>query len=223
VIVTEEELRGAWRNGRGALPEFAPGTRFTPAAKDFLASLGIRDRSADSAAGLSAKPKAGPGAQSAPGQFPGASGAEPGAPSFSPKDGRIDLRPEEGKRLILTAVDMDGFIAARPQSIVIHPGVTVTDAARDRLRGAGIRLVPFAEGRCEPAIQAAKADRVIQAATATPSPASPASVPAGAPKPQAEDKRELFLAAKTMIMARLGDRADEALVEAVLGRVIAAL
>jgi hypothetical protein len=40
MIFTEEELRQAWRNGSGELPEFPPGTRFTPAALDFLSALG---------------------------------------------------------------------------------------------------------------------------------------------------------------------------------------
>jgi hypothetical protein len=36
MVITEEELRQAWQNGRGRIPDFPPGTRFTPAALDFL-------------------------------------------------------------------------------------------------------------------------------------------------------------------------------------------
>lgn len=36
MIVTESELRELWRDGKQALPSFPPGTRFTPAAQDFL-------------------------------------------------------------------------------------------------------------------------------------------------------------------------------------------
>jgi ethanolamine utilization cobalamin adenosyltransferase len=35
-IITEAELREMWQAGRGAIPTFPPGTRFTPAARDFL-------------------------------------------------------------------------------------------------------------------------------------------------------------------------------------------
>jgi hypothetical protein len=36
MVVTEAELREMWRNGRQALPAFPPGTRFSPAALDFI-------------------------------------------------------------------------------------------------------------------------------------------------------------------------------------------
>jgi hypothetical protein len=36
MVVTESELREMWRDGRYALPAFPPGTRFSPAALDFL-------------------------------------------------------------------------------------------------------------------------------------------------------------------------------------------
>ena len=36
MIVTEAELRELWRDGRNALPAFPAGTRFSPAALDFL-------------------------------------------------------------------------------------------------------------------------------------------------------------------------------------------
>jgi hypothetical protein len=36
MIITESELRELWRSGRQALPAFPPGTRFSPAAQDFL-------------------------------------------------------------------------------------------------------------------------------------------------------------------------------------------
>ncbi len=35
-VITEVELRELWQNGRGQLPPFAPGTRFSAAANDFL-------------------------------------------------------------------------------------------------------------------------------------------------------------------------------------------
>ena len=36
MVITESELREMWRDGRNPLPPFPPGTRFTPAAQDFL-------------------------------------------------------------------------------------------------------------------------------------------------------------------------------------------
>lgn len=45
MIITESELRELWQNGRGKLPPFPPGTRFSAAAQDFLKAqqLEIRD------------------------------------------------------------------------------------------------------------------------------------------------------------------------------------
>jgi len=36
MVITESELRELWRDGRNPLPPFPPGTRFSPAAQDFL-------------------------------------------------------------------------------------------------------------------------------------------------------------------------------------------
>jgi len=36
MVVTEIELRELWRDGRQPLPAFLPGTRFSPAAQDFI-------------------------------------------------------------------------------------------------------------------------------------------------------------------------------------------
>lgn len=48
MFITESELRELWRDGKGALPVFPPGTRFSPAALDFLKThkLEIRFESA---------------------------------------------------------------------------------------------------------------------------------------------------------------------------------
>jgi ethanolamine utilization cobalamin adenosyltransferase len=35
-VITESELRELWQNGRGQLPAFPPGTRFSASAQDFL-------------------------------------------------------------------------------------------------------------------------------------------------------------------------------------------
>jgi hypothetical protein len=36
MVITEIELREMWRDGRHLLPAFPPGTRFSPAAQDFI-------------------------------------------------------------------------------------------------------------------------------------------------------------------------------------------
>lgn len=36
MVITEIELREIWRDGRHSLPAFPPGTRFSPAAQDFI-------------------------------------------------------------------------------------------------------------------------------------------------------------------------------------------
>jgi ethanolamine utilization cobalamin adenosyltransferase len=43
-IITESELRELWQNGRGQIPPFPPGTRFSAAAQDFLKSNQISVR-----------------------------------------------------------------------------------------------------------------------------------------------------------------------------------
>lgn len=173
MIITEAELREAWQNGRGTLPEFPQGTRFTPAARDFIASLGA----AGAAAGT-------------PGQ---AATDTLACGQAVAGDGSMELHSTDGRRLIITSVDVDGIVEARPQSLVVHPDVTITDAARERLRNAGIRVLPFVEKKAT-------------------------EVPADAAVDEA-----LFGAAKRAIMAKLEGRADEALVEAVLRRVLASL
>lgn len=43
-VVTESELREWWQNGRGRLPAFPAGTRFSAAAQDFLRAHGLEAR-----------------------------------------------------------------------------------------------------------------------------------------------------------------------------------
>ena len=67
-VFTESELREMWQNGRGYLPPFPPGTRFSPAAQDFLATHALEVQFEDTpsvAAGIT-----GPAAWDKPGSFP---------------------------------------------------------------------------------------------------------------------------------------------------------
>jgi len=234
VIVTEEELREAWKNGRGALPEFPPGTRYTPAAKDFLAS-----RAASSAC---AKPGIADAAVFGAGTERGDSPIRATMAGASTA-ARMDLRAEGGKRLILTTDDLDDILRAAPSEIVIHPSATVTDAARERLGKAGIRLLPFVEKRKiaaeDVAHNASSVSTAPRAALASAPAARSGSVAAATTEralctvraeesPQASKASraasdELFLEAKKAVMQRLGARVDEAVVDAVLRRVISGL
>src|SRR6266849_5190123 len=49
MVVTESELREMWREGRHLLPAFPPGTRFSPAAQDFIKDHRLEIRFADPA------------------------------------------------------------------------------------------------------------------------------------------------------------------------------
>ncbi len=187
MIITEAELREAWDNGRGSLPDFPPGTRFTPSAKDFLAAHG---------------PQAG-----AP-HAPSAASPAPAPPCAAAADpARRELTSPTGMRLILTATDVDDLVAAGPITLVVHPNVTVTDAARERLGKAGIRILPWVEPR-----------------TAVPLPAAPLqALPASAQASPAPAPADLAPRIKSAVMARLGGSVDEAVVDAVIRRVLASL
>ena len=143
----------------------------------------------------------------------------------------MELRGEGGKRLIVTAEDVDGLVRSHPETVVVHPSATVTDAARERLRNAGIRVIPFTERKPEPA------EPISHNATAQPPSAADAALArerraaaeglataAGrSATPLSPDKEELFRKAKPAIMARLQGLADEAVVDAVLRRVLGSL
>ena len=49
MVVTESELREMWRDGRNQLPSFPPGTRFSPAAQDFIKDQRLEIRFAEPA------------------------------------------------------------------------------------------------------------------------------------------------------------------------------
>ena len=140
----------------------------------------------------------------------------------------MELRGEGGKRLIVTAEDVDGIVRGRLETVVVHPSATVTDAARERLRNAGIRVIPFTEKKPEPA------EPISHNATAQPPSAADATLArerraaaatsqCRTPAPLSPDQEELFRKAKPAIMARLSGLADEAVVDAVLRRVLASL
>lgn len=227
MVITEEELREAWRNGQGRLPDLPPDARLTPAARDFLTARGLcPGHGAATCVGREACPTSARGAgYGAQGDI-AAVGAWLQGAGATATGGRMELRGEGGKRLIVTAEDVDDIVRGRPDTVVVHPNATVTDAARERLRNAGIRVIPFTEKRQGPA------EPISHNATAQPPSAADAALARGrraaaaaahAPAPLSPDKEELFRKAKPAIMARLSGLADEAVVDAVLRRVLASL
>lgn len=168
MLITEAELREYWQNGRGQIPAFPPGTRFTPSAQDFLKSQGL--------------------AQGAEQVSP----ALPAAAQVSQPD--LTLQSPPGRRLIITAQEVDSFIPPGMQKVILHPSVTLTDAAREKLRAAGVRIVPYIE-----------------------------SVPSPSPAQPAVGDDALFNQVKSAVLARLDAPVDEAVLDAVLRKVLASL
>ncbi len=166
MVITEEELRQAWQNGRGRIPSFPPGTRFTPAALDFLK---VRE----------------PGVLQACAPAP--------APVRTSAERRV-LQAPKGQRLIFTAADVAELMAGAAV-LVVHPSVTVTHAALELLRKAGVRVIPYVEPAC--------------AAPEVPIPAA------------ADD--ETLRKVRQAVLARLDKPVDPAVLDAVLKRVLAAL
>ena len=170
MVITEEELRQAWQNGRGQIPSYPPGTRFTPAALDFL-----KVRQPDLLQACAA------------------------APPLPPSGPRRVLQAPKGQRLIFTAVDVPELLAGAGTTLVLHPSVTVTHAALELLRKAGVRVIPY-----------------VESAGAAP------EAPAPAPAPRGTDE-ETLRKVKEAVLARLGRPVDPAVLDAVLRRVLAAL
>ena len=171
MVITEEELRQAWQNGRGQIPAYPSGTRFTPAAVDFLKAR-------------------------EPGRLQAACAA-PAAPLPSTQS-RI-LQAPKGQRQIFTTVEVAELLAGGGGTLRVHPSVTVTHAAQELLRKAGVRVIPYLE----------------------PAGGAPAPAPMPAAAPQAPD--ELFRQVKAAVLARLDQPVDPAVLDTVLRRVLAAL
>jgi hypothetical protein len=171
MVITEEELRQAWQNGKGQIPSFPPGTRFTPAAQDVL-------KAREPAVLAAAAPPPAPARAAAPG---------------GPK--RLQAPP--GRRLVYTTADLPELLEGCPAALAVHPSVTLTHALLERVRGAGVRVLPWTEP--DP-----------------PAAAEPASAPAGV-------DAEALDRIKRAVVARLDGAVDPALLDAVLRRVLASL
>jgi hypothetical protein len=170
MIITEDELRQEWQNGRGRIPTYPPGTRFTPSAQDFLNVRGPNIIQA------SAAPK------TCPAQSEGA---------------RRELKAPLGQRLIFTASEVPELLAGGGTTFVVHPSVTVTHTALEKLRNAGVRIVPYVE--------------------------SASSIEEVPPGVAASPDEDLFRKVRDGVLARLGKPVDHAVLDAVLRKVLAAL
>jgi hypothetical protein len=139
--------------------------------------------------------------------------------------GGLVLQPlPDGTRLIITTCDLDGILAARPATVVVNTGVTVTDAAREILGKAGIRVTAApADPAASPVAKPVAMPVAKPAVPATPGAASSPGAGAASAIGLSADRQELLAAARAGVLQRLGDRADPVLVEAVLLRVLGAL
>ena len=104
--------------------------------------------------------------------------------------GTLELQAPPGQRLIYTSHDLDELLASHPQTLVLHPSVTITDAAKEILRGKGVRIVPYVEKGPEPLAVGGSSNE------------------------------ELIQMIKRAVIARMGGTVDEALVEKVVRRVV---
>jgi hypothetical protein len=170
MVITEEELRQHWQNGKGQIPTFAPGTRFTPSALDFLKAH-----------------NASPESCTAPLQAVSPAGPE-----------ELELKATGGGRLIYTAQEVTAWLQQGVKVLRVHASVTLTDSAREKLRGAGVRILPITEN----------------------APPSPPALPLRAVSPSGADEA-LFRQVKQAVLARLNVPVDEAVLDAVLRRVLA--
>lgn len=173
MVITEAELRQYWQNGRGQIPSFPTGTRFTPAALDFL-----------KAQGLVPEPSIQP-----PPPMAGNSGME-----------QMELKSTSGSRLIITGLEVCDILAQGVKKVIVHPSVTLTDTAREKLRNAGVRLIPYTEKE--------------------PQPAPPVSQSTVRTSPAPTDQTALVQQIKKAVLARLNGSVDEAVLDAVLQKVL---
>lgn len=172
MVITEEELREAWRNGKGRLPDLPADARLTPAAADFLSSRGLK---------------------------PAVAG-ERSLAAVSSQEGVIELTSPPGERLILTSRDIGQFLEGGPVKLIVHPSVTLTDAAKEQLRASGARILPFVE----------------------PSPSNPSQPLESEPRPHSRDE-ELLERVRSAVLSRIDGEVDRAFLDAVIRRVLTEL
>jgi len=189
MVITEEELRQAWQNGKGRLPAFPPGTRFTPAALDFL-------KLCQPAAAMAV--------------------LAPAPPPVPPAAGdRRELKSPPGQRLIFTAAEVPELLAGSPATLVVHASVTLTHAAVELLRKAGVRVIPFVEQKV-PLPEPFRPEPPLNPARLAAPPPAPAPA-------RGNPDEDLLRRIKEAVQSRLGRPVDAALLDAVVRRVLAAL
>lgn len=194
MIITEAELREAWKNGHGTMPEIPAGARLTPAARDFLAAIGSS-------------------------AIDNPQSVETASVSTNVSGGSLELTASKS-RLILTSSDIDDILAVHPATLIVHPEVTITDVARDRLRNAGIRIIPFT-GEKPSAPGPISYNMTAQPPSALL--AARAREERAASSNQNDQNDETFRAVKKAVMARLNGHVDDNLIDAVLKRVLGSL
>ncbi len=231
-VITEAELREMWQNGKGSIPSFLPGTRFTPAAQDFLNAQRIELR------------------VDVPQPAP------PARPPEALPPGRIDLHAPSGPKVIYTERDVEELARVGVTSLVATPEMYLTDIAREKLAALGIRIVrpgqtsrapsnaPELSNNLQPAkrtfytesdvIELARGGmtvlRVNENAQFTAS-AQERLMRLGIRVVRSEAplarsglaQEELFQKVKSAVLARIGGSVDEAVLDAVIRKVLSRL
>ncbi|HPH98519.1 MAG TPA: hypothetical protein PKW33_21060 [Anaerolineaceae bacterium] len=113
-MITEAELRELWQNGRGIIPSFPPGTRFSPSARDFL-----RDH------------------QLTPVFEAGA--ALPG-PASAPRPAALLFDPPAVRKTIYTEADIEELARSGSKSLLLNDAILLTELAKERAFRLGFTL-----------------------------------------------------------------------------------
>jgi hypothetical protein len=130
VVITEAELRELWQNGKGEIPTFPPGTRFSPSARDFM-----RDHRLQPAFSPAAQVFHSQRPLSSPSTFVTPTGS---AARFEPSP----LRPEPPlkSRTIYTERDIDDLVSQGASQLVLDDTVVLTELAQERALRLGLKL-----------------------------------------------------------------------------------
>lgn len=120
-FITEAELREYWQNGRGGIPMFPPGTRFSPSAREFLRDHRIEPKFSADADVINL-------------QHP--------APFLEMRPSYIPPKEKEAlRKTIFTETDIDDFVTGGSTTLNVNENIILTALAQDRAQKLGLKLV----------------------------------------------------------------------------------
>ena len=158
MVITEEDLRQAWQNGRGRAPGLSAGDPVHPGGPGLPEGVPAGRRAM---AVLYPARAAG-----------GAGGGGGGGAARPPPRTAGNSRPPPGQRQIYTAAEVPELLACGSATLVVHASVTITHAALELLRKAGVRVIPFVEQRV-PLLEPFRPDPPLNPARMAAPPAAP--------------------------------------------------